>query len=76
MFKMQVVEVLLGAGASANSCVADVVDPFTRTTVWRQCSALWTSVHCGHVDVTKVLIEAEADVHQVQSRMALAECHV
>eukprot|EP01052_Picozoa_sp_SAG31_P000746 SAG31_NODE_21_length_34109_cov_60.598824_30_plen_139_part_00 len=44
---LEIVEQLLQAGASPNVCAADVVDPFTKTTVWRQCSALWTSVHCG-----------------------------
>ena len=49
----EAVRVLLSGGASANGPAADVVDPFTKTTVWRQCSALWTSVHCGHGEVSR-----------------------
>lgn len=70
-----VVGQLAEAGADYDTCYSNIDDPFTGTTVWRQCSPLWLSVHCGHTAVTKLLLDLGADPEQTNQPFRMAECH-
>jgi ankyrin repeat protein len=70
-----VVRLLAVAGANYTSCYFNIDDPFTGTTVWRQCSPLWLSVHCGHTTVTKLLLDLGADPCHTNQPFRMAECH-
>ncbi len=70
-----VVRLLADAGADYDTCYFNIDDPFTGTTVWRQCSPLWLSVHCGHTAVTKLLLDLGADPHRTNQPFRMAECH-
>lgn len=71
----RIVSLLADAGADYDTCYSNIDDPFTGTTVWRQCSPLWLSVHCGHTAVTKVLLELGADPQHTNQPFRMAECH-
>lgn len=70
-----VVRLLADAGADYDTCCFNIDDPFTGTTVWRQCSPLWLSVHCGHTAVTKLLLDLGADPERTNQPFRMAECH-
>ena len=70
-----IVRLLANHGAEFDTCFQDIDDPFTGTTVWRQCSPLWLSIHCGHTAVTRLLLDVGAAPERTNQPFRMAECH-
>ena len=66
---------LADAGADFDTCYSNIDDPFTGTTVWRRCSPLWLSIHCGHTEITRLLLDLGADPERTNQPFRMAECH-